>query len=75
MNKIRLISDRYSAIRKCNDKIKNPHFTDGKSRCILKIQRRGIERAGGVDMIGWAIIAAVAAYGMVNIYNSEKHTN
>ena len=26
-------------------------------------------------MIGWAIIAAVAAYGMVNIYNSEKHTN
>jgi hypothetical protein len=27
---------------------------------------------GGVIMIGWTIIAAAAAYGMVTVYQSEK---
>ena len=32
-----------------------------------------LEFMGGVDMIGWAVVAVVALYGFVNVFQSEGH--
>lgn len=66
-------------ITNCNVKIKKRHFTNRKKRDILTLTKEIVHNFKGTrevqTMIGWGIIAVVAIYGFVNIYNSERHAH
>ena len=56
-------------------KMLSGNFTNDLKGCILSSGNENEvyqSYLGGVVMIGWTIIAAAAAYGMVTVYKSEK---